>query len=407
MQSFGLLGEKLSHSFSPQIHSLLADYEYGLYPVEREDLELFLAQAPLDGMNVTIPYKKEVLPMCAWMSDAVRRIGSANTLVKKDNGWHAYNTDYMGFRYMVESSGCFVKGEKVLVLGSGGASLAVCAALEDMQAGQIVVISRSGENNYNNLHLHKDAAVVVNTTPVGMYPDIGISPVELTLFPHLTGVLDVVYNPLRTALFMQAEARGIPCSCGLPMLAAQAWRAAELFTGTDIPVARMEQVLEDLTKERQNIVLIGMPGCGKSTVGTLLAKKLGRDHIDLDRMIEEKSGKPIPAIFAEDGEAFFRALETQCVQDAGQKTGCVISTGGGVVTREENYSPLHQNGIILHLTRKLDLLPTDGRPISQKTDMAALWQQRKALYERFADRTIRNNGTPEETLASIEQELMH
>ncbi|MBQ7895621.1 MAG: shikimate kinase, partial [Oscillospiraceae bacterium] len=190
MGSFGLLGEKLGHSFSPQIHGLLSDYEYRLYPVEKEDLELFLAQAPLDGMNVTIPYKKDVLPMCSYISDGVKRIGSANTLVKRDNGWHAYNTDYMGFRYMVESCGCSVKGEKIVVLGSGGASLAVCAALQDMEAGQIVVISRSGENNYDNLHIHADAAVVVNTTPVGMYPNVQESPVSLESFPKCKAVFD-------------------------------------------------------------------------------------------------------------------------------------------------------------------------------------------------------------------------
>ena len=392
MQSFGLLGEKLSHSFSPQIHSLLADYEYGLYPVEREDLELFLAQAPLDGMNVTIPYKKEVLPMCAWMSDAVRRIGSANTLVKKDNGWHAYNTDYMGFRYMVESSGCFVKGEKVLVLGSGGASLAVCAALEDMQAGQIVVISRSGENNYNNLHLHKDAAVVVNTTPVGMYPNVAASPVDLDLFPACRAVFDIVYNPARTQLIMQAEEKGLVCRSGLSMLVAQAHRAAELFTGREIPKERIEDITRILENETQNIVLIGMPGCGKSKVGAILAELTGRTLVDADKYLQEKTGMFAGDMIKEKGEDHFRQQESLVLEELGKQSGLIIATGGGCVTREENYKHLHRNGKIFWRQRDIEKLPTEGRPLSQQGSLQEMYKKRAPLYERFADVIINNDG---------------
>ena len=238
-----------------------------------------------------------------------------------------------------------------------------------------------------------------------MFPDCGTSPVSLEAFPNLTGVLDVVYNPLRTALYLQASARSIPCACGLPMLAAQAKRAAELFTDTSIPDSHIEDVLIVLRRQLENIVLIGMPGCGKSSIGQALAKKLGRKWIDLDSMIEECAGKSIPEIFAQDGETTFRMLETQYVQKAGAQTGCVISTGGGVVTRTENYAPLHQNGIIIHLTRDITSLPKEGRPISQRTDLRQLWQNRKALYERFADLTIDNNTTLPLTVERITQEL--
>ena len=299
---YGLLGEKLGHSFSPQIHSMLANYEYRLYPVERDDLEMFLSMCPLDGLNVTIPYKKDVLPMCSFISDAVKRIGSANTLVKKDNAWHAYNTDYLGFKYMVESCGCSVAGEKVLVLGSGGASLAVRAALEDMGAGEIIVVSRSGENNYGNLHLNADATVIVNTTPVGMYPNVGESPVSLEAFPKCKVVLDIIYNPARTELIMQAEEKGLQCRSGLSMLVAQAHAAAELFTGSKIPKGRIEEIISALENQTQNIVLIGMPGCGKSRVGRELEILSGRKFMDADEYLREKCGMSAADMIREMGE---------------------------------------------------------------------------------------------------------
>lgn len=406
MQSFGLLGEKLGHSFSPQIHSLLADYEYKLYPVDREDLELFLAQAPLDGMNVTIPYKKEVLPLCSWVSDAVKRIGSANTLVKKDNGWHAYNTDYMGFRCMVESSGCSVKGEKVLVLGSGGASLAVCAALEDMQAGQIVVISRNGENNYGNLHLHRDAAIVVNATPVGMYPNVGAAPVDLDMFPACRAVFDIVYNPAHTELIMQAEKKGLVCRSGLSMLVAQAHRASELFTGKEIPKERIEEITRILENQTKNIVLIGMPGCGKSKVGGILAELTGRKLVDADKYLQEKTGMFAGDMIKEKGEEYFRQQESLVLEELGKQSGLIIATGGGCVTREENYKHLHRNGIIFWRQRDIEKLPTEGRPLSQQGSLQEMYKKRAPLYERFADVIISNDGDDPHTAAEMILEAM-
>ena len=392
MGSFGLLGEKLGHSFSPQIHGLLSDYEYRLYPVEKEDLELFLAQAPLDGMNVTIPYKKDVLPMCSYISDGVKRIGSANTLVKRDNGWHAYNTDYMGFRYMVESCGCSVKGEKVVVLGSGGASLAVCAALQDMEAGQIVVISRSGENNYDNLHLHADAAVVVNTTPVGMYPNVQASPVSLESFPKCKAVFDIVYNPARTELIMEAERKGLVCRSGLSMLVAQAHRAAELFTGEEIPKERIEEIIRILENQTKNIVLIGMPSCGKSKVGAILAELTGKQFVDADKYLQEKTGMFAGDMIKEKGEEYFRQQESMVLEELGKRSGLIIATGGGCVTREENYAHLHRNGTIFWRQRDIEKLPTEGRPLSQQGSLQEMYKKRAPLYERFADVIISNDG---------------
>lgn len=405
MTEYGLLGETLGHSFSPQLHKALAGYDYALLPTPPHAVEGLLQKREFRGLNVTIPYKQTVIPLCDEVDPRALSIGAVNTISNRDGRLIGYNTDIDGFRYMAKRAGVGLSGKKVLILGSGGTSRTVQAAARELEAAEVVIISRSGENNYENISRHSDTEVIVNTTPVGMYPNCGESPVDLTLFPRLAGVLDVVYNPLRTALIMQAQELGIPCSCGLPMLAAQAWRAAELFTGGTIPALRMELVLAALTRNLENIVLIGMPGCGKTTIGAALAAAIGREFIDIDSMVEERAGKTIPAIFAEDGEAAFRTLESDCIRAAGARTCCVIATGGGTVTREENYAPLHQNGKIIHLTRPLDLLPTDGRPVSQKTDRVMLWQQRKALYERFADLTVANNATPAETVERIRKEL--
>ena len=296
-------------------------------------------------------------------------------------------------------------GKKAVILGSGGTSRTARAAARALGASEVAVISRHGEDNYENLSRHGDAQVLINTTPVGMFPHAGISPVSLDAFPKLEGVLDVVYNPLRTALVMEAEKRGIPCSCGLPMLVAQAKRAAELFTGAAIPDHRLESVIAALTAQVQNVVLIGMPGCGKSAVGRTLARRLGKPFVDLDHLAADRAGKSIPEIFAQEGEDAFRSLESELVREAGAQTGCVLSTGGGVVTREENYPPLHQNGVIVHIRRDIRLLPTAGRPVSQSTDLHALWRRREPLYHAFADLTVDNDSTIEGAAAEIEKEL--
>ncbi len=402
---FALLGEKLGHSFSPQIHRALAGCDYQLLPTPPEAVADLFRRRDFRGLNVTIPYKQTVMPLCDEIDPRAAAIGAVNTVVNRGGRLTGYNTDIDGLIYLARRTGVDMAGKKVVILGSGGTGRTARAAAGELGAAEIVTVSRGGEDNYETLSRHADAQVLLNTTPVGMYPNCGVSPVSLDAFPHLEGVLDVVYNPLRTALLLEARERGLPCSCGLPMLVAQAWRAEELFTGSSIPAETVEAVLAGLTAQLENVVLIGMPGCGKSTVGRALARRQGKAFLDLDRLIEERAGKSIPAIFAQEGEEAFRTLESWAVREAGARTGCVISTGGGVVTRAENCAPLRQNGVIIHLTRPLDRLPTAGRPVSQSTDLQTLWERRRGLYAAFADRTVDNGGPLEETLDTIEKEL--
>lgn len=399
---YGLIGEKLGHSFSPQIHQSLADYDYQLYPMPPEAVAELFRRRDFKGLNVTIPYKQTVIPLCDEVDPRAAAIGAVNTVVNQNGKLIGFNTDIDGLIYLAERTGIPMTGKKVLILGSGGTSHTAQAAAKELGAAEIIVISRKGENNYQNLSRHADAEVLINTSPVGMFPNCGVSPVSLDLFPHLTGVLDVIFNPLRTALFMEAEKKGVPAACGLPMLVAQAKRAAELFTGTSIDNCRTEEILSDLIRHVQNIVLIGMPGCGKSAIGRAVAQALGKEFVDLDFLISQRAGMSIPNIFAQKGENAFRNLESEIVREAGSRTGCVISTGGGVVTREENYAPLHQNGLIVHILRDLNVLPTAGRPVSQSTDLETLWKQRQPLYQSFADITVDNNR---EMSAAVQQIL--
>lgn len=401
----GLLGEKLGHSFSPQIHGALAGYDYRLLPTPPDQVAELFRRRDFRGLNVTIPYKQVVMDLCDELDPRAAAIGAVNTVVNRCGKLTGYNTDIDGMIYMARRAGVDIAGKKVVILGSGGTSRTARAAAAALGAREVVVISRRGENTYETIHKHVDAEVVINTTPVGMFPNCGKAAVSLKSFPQLTGVLDVVYNPLRTALILEAEALGLPCSGGLPMLVAQAHRAAELFTGEAIPGEKIQEILVDLTTQLRNIILIGMPGCGKTTVGRALAKRLGKDFVDLDEEIVQLAGCAIPELFARGGEDAFRELESQVVRDFGSRTGCVISTGGGVVTRGENLAPLRQNGTILHLRRDLRLLPVDGRPISQTTDLTEMWRRRAPLYAAFASCEIDNNGSLEATLELIEKEL--
>ena len=402
----GLLGKTLGHSYSPQIHAQLGDYSYELFEKQPEELENFLRHGEFDALNVTIPYKKAVLPYCAILSDAVTAIGSANTLVRQPDGTlFADNTDAFGFSCIADECGVDIAGKKALVFGSGGASVTAQYVLKTRGAREVLVISRSGEYNYENLEKNTDAEILVNTTPLGMYPNNGASPVDLTRFPRCEAVLDVVYNPARTALLLQAEALGIPHAGGLLMLVAQAKRASELFTGSAIADTRIGEIYRTLAVQMQNIVLVGMPGCGKSSIGTLLAEKLDRPFLDADAEIEKAAGMPIPDFFKLYGEAAFRDLESRVLAELGKRSGAVIATGGGAVLREENYAALHQNGTIVWLTRDLARLPIDGRPVSQATSLDALFAARKARYERFADHIIDNNGAPDETVRAILEAL--
>ncbi len=396
----GLLGRKLSHSYSPAIHGLLGSYDYALFEKEPEELEDFICHGNWDGLNVTIPYKKEAAVLCDALSDLAKQLGSVNTLVRRADGTvFGDNTDAWGFEVMANSLPVEYMGKKALVLGSGGASVTVQAVLKKLGC-EVVVISRSGENNYENLYLHKDAAILVNTTPVGMYPHNGESPVDLQNLPNLQAVLDVVYNPARTKLILDAEEMGIPCVSGLLMLVAQAARACEIWTDTKVSFEKIEEIRNIIGSSMENIILIGMPGSGKSTIGKFLAAETGRLFVDSDEEIVKKIGD-IPAFFAKNGEEVFRKVETEVLKELGKQSGLVLATGGGVVTREENYRLLHQNGRMFWLQRDLDKLPIKGRPLSQRDGAAALYEKRKPLYERFADVIVDNNGSLHDTCGEI------
>lgn len=400
----GLLGRKLGHSYSPQIHSQLGSYDYSLFEKEPEEVEHFLKNGDFSGLNVTIPYKKSVIAHLDELTPTAAKLGAVNTIVRKNGKLIGHNTDYFGFHSMVMESGLTIRGKKALILGSGGASNTAVAVLEELGA-KTIVISRAGEYNYNNLHLHTDAALIVNATPVGMYPNVGVSPVDLSLFPHLEGVLDVVYNPARTQLLLDAEMRGIVAVNGLWMLVAQAKESAEWFTNSLIFNEKVKEIHKRLRLKMENIILIGMPGSGKSTVGKLLAAHLGKEFLDADAAISEKAGMSIPEIFATQGETVFRAIETSVLTELGKRSGLIIATGGGCVTQEENYPLLHQNGTIFCLDRDVASLPTDGRPLSQGGKLEEMYRIRRPLYNRFADYHIDNNSTPQAAANQILQIL--
>ena len=398
----GLIGEKLGHSFSPAIHGKLADYEYKLYELSPEQVGPFLEKKEYDGLNVTIPYKKTVIPYCDELTEAAKSIGSVNTIVKRPDGTLlGHNTDYDGFMWLLKNAGAEVKGKKAVVLGTGGASVTVQAALRDLGAAQVVVVSRSGEDNYENIARHSDAKILVNATPVGMYPKTGVSPVDLDVFTALEGVFDVVYNPAKTQLLLEAEKRGIPCANGLGMLVAQAKAACERFTGQPIADEKVYTIKAEMERNTRNVMLIGMPGCGKSTVGAALAEKLGRKLVDVDERIVEMAGCSIPEIFLKDGEEGFRQIEHQALCEVSKESGLVIATGGGVVTRPENLDPMRQNSLIVWLLRDLSLLPKDGRPLSQTNSLTEMFKVREPLYRAAADCIADNNGSLEDTLKQI------
>jgi len=401
----GLLGRHLGHSYSPQIHAMLGDYPYSLFEKEPEEIEDFLKHGDFTGINVTVPYKKTVIPYLDELTPVAEKLGAVNTIVRRDGKLIGHNTDYFGFQMLLDTLPIPLELNKALILGSGGASNTAAAVLRDRGA-DVVIISRTGENNYQNLHLHKDARLIVNTTPVGMYPDTGIAPVDVNAFPFLRGVLDVIYNPALTQLLLDTEAHDAGESWthyrnGLLMLVAQAKEAAEWFTGTTISDDVIEPIMEKLEAQMLNIVLIGMPGCGKSTIGKLLSEKTERRFVDADEVIVSMAGKPIPEIFADDGEEVFREWETKALAELGKQSGLIIATGGGCVTRERNYNLLHQNGIIFWIQRKLADLPSEGRPLSAQHDLREMYRVREPLYDKWKDWFITNYGAPEDAANGI------
>lgn len=392
-ERYGLIGEKLGHSYSKQIHHALCGYNYELMSIPREEIEAFLSARNFTGLNVTIPYKRTVIPHCDLLTDAAREIGSVNTLVMQSDGrLLGDNTDYAGFLYLARKVGLSFKGKKVLVLGSGGTSLTARAAVRHEGAREIVVVSRSGAVNYQNIYDHADVDIIVNTTPVGMFPNNGQCLIDLTQFSKLCGVLDVVYNPLSTALLLEAKRLGIPCGGGLSMLVAQAKYAAERFGKMLISDEQIGIIEQKMRKELTNLVLVGMPGSGKTTLAAACAESMGREVVEIDELIVQKAGMSIPEIFSKYGEAHFRALETETVAEVGRRTGLVISTGGGAVLRAQNVAAMRQNGLVVCLDRPLELLPTEGRPLSKGIDaLRQMKEQRAPIYKKSSDLTVENN----------------
>ena len=382
---YGCIGEKLGHSFSAEIHAELFDYDYQLREVARDELHLFMTQKDFAAINVTIPYTEAVIPYLDAIDDAAREIGAVNTIVNENGKLTGYNTDFMGLRALIERMGLDLKDKKVLIAGSGGTSRTAAAVAHALGAAEVHRMSRKpseGLISYEQAKAeHADAQILINTTPLGMYPNLGSTAVELDDYPKLEGVVDAVYNPLRSALVEKALQKGITAEGGLYMLVAQAARAAEKFVGTSVPEEKIDRIYNKLFCSKENIVLIGMPGSGKSTVGKVLAKKLGRPFEDTDAWITERYGD-IPAIFEKHGEAHFRDLESEAVKALSAQSGRVIATGGGAVLRAENLAFLRQNGKIYFLDRPLeDIMPTDDRPLSRdRAALEARYRERLPLY---------------------------
>ena len=399
----GLIGEKLSHSFSPQIHRHLADYSYELFEMAESEVGAFLKSDRFDSTNVTIPYKKTVMPFLDEISDEARRIGSVNTITRTaSGGLRGDNTDYFGFSYMIRKSGIELCGKKVLILGTGGASLTAMTVSSDMGAKNITFVSRTGEVNYDNVYsLCGDAEVIINCTPVGMYPKNLVSPIDLSRFEKLCGVADMIYNPAKTKLLLDAERLGVKRTNGLSMLVAQAKKACELFLGESIDDSEIDRIVSLIENETMNIILVGMPGCGKSTLANIIAERTGRRLLDTDAMVVEDEGRSIPDIFAADGEDYFRSCEHRAAQNAGKTSSCVIATGGGIVTREENLDALCQNGKIFFIERDISLLSRDGRPLSIGGDLNAMYEKRLPMYKKFANYTLKNSTSADQCADEI------
>lgn len=399
---YGLLGRKLSHSLSVQIHSCFGDYPYELFCREPEELDAFFADENIKAFNVTIPYKKEAYNRCDVLSPTAGKIGSVNTVVRKDGKLYGYNTDLFGFKYMASSLGADFSGKKVLVLGSGGASLTVVTAAQELGAREIIVVSRSGENNYENISKHYDSQIIVNATPVGMYPDNGKAAVDLKKYKSVEFVLDLIYNPCMTELLLEADELKIPYINGLTMLVAQGLRSAEFFFGSKFDDGLITSTENKINEGMKNIVLTGMPGCGKTTVSEIIGEKLGRKVLDTDALIEKEQGKSIPEIFSQNGENYFRDAEEKVVSQCGKELGNIISTGGGSVLRERNRKSLKQNGIIIYLNRNIEELATDGRPLSKDINaVKEIYNTRREIYENFADYKIDVDRDPAVTAERV------
>ncbi len=405
MADFCLIGKRLNYSFSKIVHNKLG-YDYDLVEVAEGELEGFVKSRRYKAYNVTIPYKSAIMEYLSEISEEAKALGVVNLVIDEgEAGLHGYNMDIRGMEFALEKSGADINGKKVLILGTGNTSATAEYLAKENGAKEIVKISRSGENNYENLSSHADAGFIINTTPVGTFPGNEDCLLDLSLFPSLIGVQEVIYNPIKSRLVLQAEARGLKVATGLDMLVGQAAYTAEKFTGELLSFERIDALSKEIQREQSNIVLVGMPSCGKSTIGRALAKLVGLPFFDTDGEIEREKGVTIPEIFAREGEGTFRAYESAVIADLSKTHGAVIATGGGAVKSERNRLNLKQNGIVVYLKRDLASLVSDGRPLSQGGKIEALYKERAPLYEGIADFVVQNDGTLEEAVSEIRRKV--
>lgn len=401
---YGLIGENLSHSFSEFIHSEFGLYNYKLYNLSEQELFAVLKSKKFKGFNITIPYKKTVIKYCDILDETVKKIGSANTIVLKNNCLKAYNTDYFGLKYTITRSNISLKNKKVIILGSGGTSLTARSLAEDLGASEIITVSRSKNGNvsYSEIYDYDFADIVINTTPVGMYPNNLEEVVDIKKFKNLSGVVDVIYNPLKSKLLMKSKEMLVPTASGLPMLVAQAKESAEIFSGKKIDDLIIEKIIQKLGFKISNIVLVGMPGCGKTTLSKILSEKLLKEFTDTDEKIEKYFKQEISDIFENQGEKNFRKIESEVIKKYGKKNNLIISTGGGAVANRENYYSLKQNSRIYWIKRDLNKLDTKNRPLSKNlNEIKKIYESRKSMYKNFSDKIIFNDNSPEDAVKNI------
>ncbi len=409
---YGCIAEKLGHSFSKEIHSYLADYQYDLCEIAPENLDAFMKARDFLAINVTIPYKQDVIPYLDEISDTAKKIGAVNTIVNRDGKLYGYNTDFFGMRSLILTNKMNPCGKKALVLGTGGTSKTAVAVLEDLGASEIYKVSRTardGAITYEDAEkYHSDAEFIINTTPVGMYPKIGVSPIDLDRFSKVEAVVDAVYNPLRPKLISDALKKTIPATGGLYMLVAQAARACEFFIDTEISDEKILEVYKIMLRKTENIVLVGMPASGKTTIGKRIAEKLGMDFVDCDDEIVKKTGKSIPEIFAECGETGFRDVEAETVKEVSARKNTVIATGGGAILRETNTDMLRENGRIYFVDRNLEsLIPTSDRPTaSSREAIEKRYRERYGIYVSCCDVHIKATDIVEENTEKIIEDFL-
>ncbi len=402
---YGLIGEKLGHSFSKEVHENYFGLDYSLKELEPQEVETFLKDKNFNAINVTIPYKNTVMPYLDYIDETAKKIGVVNTIVNDNGVLKGYNTDFLGLKFMLRKSGIDFQGKSFLILGDGATSKTAVAVAESLNAKSVTRVSRKateGTVSYSEATGLKNTQIIINTTPVGMFPDLENTPIDIENFPNLIGVFDAIYNPLRTKLVLSALDKGLAACGGLYMLIAQAVFAYELFTGNKVPNSKIDSIYNGILKQKQNIVLVGMPGCGKTTIGTLLAENLGLEFIDTDDLIVEKYGN-ITDIFKAKGESGFRDIESEIIKDISAFSGKIIATGGGAVLRKENINALKQNGKIYFLDRPLESLQgTPDRPLSQNNEaLKKLYEERYDIYRECADVRINENITPKAAVRRI------